>query len=234
MTSRHRPTPSNITPAIGLRFGKLTVVERVRGFWRCLCDCGATRLVSSTNLKNGNYKSCGCERRARAATLNYQHGLSKTGTWNAWQAMIKRCNISTTLDHEYYGGRGITVCERWRRFENFLLDMGQRPDGMTIERIDVNGNYEPSNCKWIPSNQQSDNTRRSFRITIDGAVRPLAVVCRERGLNRRRVYQRIAVLGWEVERAITEPARRQRRNEDEAPYRGPRFGSAGANSAGRS
>lgn len=157
----------------GQRFGSLVVAGRLpnssRNFamWHCRCDCGDFSNVRGASLKAGHTVSCGCAQRVAAAKQgkhNATHGHRRRGskptpTYNSWAAMLQRCENSKHQHFANYGGRGITVCERWHKFDNFLYDMGERPAGMSIDRKESNGNYEKSNCKWSTRKEQNTNRR---------------------------------------------------------------------------
>lgn len=146
----------------GQRFGSWLVLEKVlneltrRWFHKCQCDCGTVRIIKTRDLRSGQSSRCD---RCRATT----HGLSNTNTYRIWQGMIYRCKNPNYKNYKYYGGRGITVCERWHKFENFFQDMGERPKGLSIDRINNNGNYEPGNCRWATVKEQTSNQRRPKR-----------------------------------------------------------------------
>lgn len=155
------------TNLCGLRFGRLLVIkdslqrERLSNgvIWECLCDCGKIALVSGNSLKRGNTKSCGCLFIDNLIKRNTTHNLTNTSEFHIWQSMKDRCYNPKADSYKYYGGRGIKVCERWiNSFENFYEDMGARPSKKhSIERDRVNGDYEPSNCRWATQTEQSRN-----------------------------------------------------------------------------
>ncbi len=184
--------------SIGRRFGRLTVIELVavpgRAKVSVSCDRGTQKTVSADKLTRGLVRSCGCLRRsvcsalgqrywrngavalARLAVANITHGgrreHSRTPAYVSWEAMKRRCRNSNSTQWANYGGRGIRVCERWNLFENFLADMGQRPAGTSIDRIDNNGGYEPGNCRWTSRTVQANNTRRSRSAELAEGVVP--------------------------------------------------------------
>ena len=192
---------------VGSRYGRLTVIEKSppgagrHSRWLCLCDCGAQKVVYANDLRKGHTQSCGClSRDVRRATFT-KHGhaarsvMGRNGqskTYKIWVEMIKRCHNPSTESFQYYGGRGISVCDSWREsFENFLADMGDAPSGHSIERDENNGNYEPNNCRWATRIEQMNNIRSNvLLVTIEG-VMTIAEFSRRYGLKYEFVQKQI-------------------------------------------
>lgn len=159
----------------GRTFGRLTVVGRAsndgrgKARWMCRCTCSELVIVKGDNLRNGHTQSCGClsVETTKLRSTSHGHASHTAGaspTYRTWSAMIRRCTNQNAVQWPYYGGRGITVCERWRTFENFLTDMGERPAGKTIDRINVDGDYEPENCRWATAIEQNRNQRPRQKV----------------------------------------------------------------------
>lgn len=189
----------NLIDINGKKFGKWLVLgdAPIRGkntFVRCLCDCGVEKEVNKASLTHGRSKSCGCE-------YNVTHGYTTKGNirteYNAWDGMKKRCYSPTNRAYKYYGGRGIKVCDRWlNSFENFLADMGNKPTPEhTLERIRVNGNYTPSNCRWATMKEQGNNKRNTVRITFKGQTKTASEWAEEFGCKRMQIYGRYRSTG---------------------------------------
>ena len=176
---------------IGQRFGRLVVIEKLpsknnRCWWRCKCDCGNFKDVPTKYLTSGTTQSCGClnkiksENAKKAAKKSAEvcttHGLSNTRIYSIWKNMIYRCENSKTAEFKLYGGRGIKVCEEWhdiRKFQEWAMINGYK-EGLEIDRVDVDGNYEPLNCRWATRKQQNNNKRNNVKAEINGEIHTLA------------------------------------------------------------
>lgn len=180
-------------------FGRLTALEEVAtGDWLCQCTCGSKVVVRWHRLLSGNNKSCGCLKRSVLGDRVRRHGRSNsriTGysdrAYGVWQAMKDRCSNPNRKDYHRYGGRGISVCERWLSFENFLADMGEPPEGKTLDRLDNDRGYSPDNCAWRTRKEQSHNSTCIKYITIGGETKPLRAWLALYGTSRNQYYSRL-------------------------------------------
>ena len=174
--------------------------------WKCRCKCGNITLVSSTNIKGGHIKSCGCFQRESVGKINRTHGRSRTPEYRIWTQMKSRCYNPNTTDYKYYGGKGIKVCDKWvNSFESFFMDMGKRPSLLhTIDRIENNTDYTPENCKWATRKTQTRNRSNTKTLTYKGETKPMAAWAEILGLNYTTVQSRVA-RGWDVNDIIETP-----------------------------
>lgn len=188
----------------GRIFGRLTVLRfaglnQRHATWRCVCSCGKEKTVFDCALKSGGTKSCGCWSAENVGNRSRTHGLSGTPEYKVWRAMFQRCEDESAKNYPRYGGRGISICKRWRVFENFIADMGARPSNEhSIDRINNNGNYEPSNCRWATREEQYANT--SVLKPIGGFPSRIAA-CREAGISTATLASRLK-RGLSVEEAL--------------------------------
>jgi hypothetical protein len=207
----------------GQRFGRLVALreslprQRQRA-WICQCDCGAIRICLQSNLrKPGHTQSCGCLQREQIGARSRVHGhkptRGPTKEYARWLAMCRRCNNPKHAQYEGYGGRGITVCPRWRFFATFLADMGPAPTPQhSLDRIDNDGPYSPENCRWATSREQCNNRSTNHRIEMDGQVKTLSEWAALLDTTSARLCQRIEC-GWTEEMAVTTPVIRARNLE---------------------
>jgi len=187
---------------IGTTFGNLVVISEVGedSKYLCRCVCGAEKIVRSGELRYGKTLSCGCLRKKVISNLFSTHGLSKTPTYIIWKSMRKRCLNPGVNDAIHY--QGVTVCERWNSFENFLADMGERPEGMSIDRIDSSGNYEPGNCRWASKKTQAINRSNTRFITFKGRTMCISDWAKSIGISRKGLVRRLDA-GWSIDDALT-------------------------------
>lgn len=211
----------------GVRFGRLVALKAVsteKGWrWQCSCDCGATTLVNTASLTTGNTRSCGCllrdlhrqrlEDAKGPAQREYEAKCSSNverirSMREAFNMTKQRCYNPEAADYWHYGGRGITICDRWlESFDHFLADMGLRPDGLTLERVDNDGPYSPDNCVWATRSEQANNTRSVNLIQWEGEEHTIAEWERLKGFKPGTLKARLGVLGYTVEEAFTKPVR---------------------------
>jgi hypothetical protein len=197
---------------VGRRYGRLIVRSQNgkqregRQLYLCECDCGTFRTVQRESLRKGQTKSCGCLRRDSLRKILTVHGGKGTPEYAIWQGMKARCNNHRAEKYPQYGGRGISVCSRWDSFVNFREDMGPRPLGTTIERINNDGDYTPENCRWATPVEQGRNKGNNRIITHDGRTMCMATWAEEVGISYAALRQRL-YRGWAVARALEQPQR---------------------------
>lgn len=216
MNRRNNPKPSvNLSEKwVGQRFGKLTVIgfgydsKHYRNTWKCLCDCGNSVEVYPANAKAGRVRSCGCAQ-LEVATI---HGQRHTRLYGIWVGMRRRCRNERHANYVNYGARGIKVCKEWESFELFAKWAYSHgySDNLSIDRIDVNGNYEPSNCRWVDDSVQMNNRRTTRKVIAFGQEMSVADALAKygNGLRRDTFLKRIDVHGYTVEEALTREVRR--------------------------
>lgn len=215
------------TDLSGQKFNRLTVIQldhkkqqynkqgKPNGsiyYYLCRCDCGKEVVVCASSLTRGTTKSCGCLTHEKIIEFNkrtkVKHGFRKTRLYREWQSMKGRCAYPSVNGYERYGGRGITVCDEWKNsfesFKNWALSNGYT-DELSLDRIDVNGNYCPKNCRWATDIEQRRNTRSNHVVTYHGETHCLAEWAEILGVSKNILYKRISCSGWSIERAFTEP-----------------------------
>jgi hypothetical protein len=215
-----KDTPARVSRQIdiaGQRFGRWTVLHRSdeyrdggKAAWLCRCDCGHERVVNGASLRRGLSKSCGCLNseltRTRIIRQSTTHGMTNSPEWRSWMSMLTRCyNHSDRHNFLHYGGAGIFVCDLWRySFEDFYRDMGIRPEGTTLDRVDGQGHYCPNNCRWATATQQNRNRRNVRWLEHDGRTMTIQDWADVTGLTPAAIYQRLSH-GWSVDEALTVP-----------------------------
>lgn len=189
---------SNFKDLTGMTFNRLTVIERApnkgkQTMWRCLCDCGNVCIVRCDHLKDGHTKSCGCYNHEVVT----KHGIYNTKIYHTWEGIHARCYNPNNEQYPNYGGRGIKVCERWHVFDNFYDDVSILPHfgekGYTLDRIDVNGDYCPENCRWATQKQQCNNRRNNVKVVYKGEVMTTAEAAEKSGVNYATLKSRYRV-----------------------------------------
>ena len=193
----------------GEKYNNLTAIgfnyrdKKGRQCWLFRCDCGNKKVIDVSAVKSGHTKSCGCLHKEKASIQgkkNKTHGMIKTKEYKVWDSIKQRCLNKNHKAYKNYGGRGIKVCKSWLKFENFFKDMGKRPKGLTIDRIDNNGNYEPKNCRWATMKEQSNNTRNNIFISINGVQTSFNELAGIFGIKYTTLRYRLSV-GWSLEKA---------------------------------
>jgi len=201
----------------GKRFGRLTVIERAPSRtghtrWKCRCDCGNTTIAGASDLKRGGHLSCGCLKTEATKKRLTKHGKSNTRLFRIWYDMKRRCYSYQRKYFNHYGGRGITVCDEWKNnflsFYKWSMENGYK-DNLSIDRIDNNGNYEPSNCRWVNRFTQMNNIRKNRRITYGAETHTITEWAIIKGVNRHMLAQRFT-RGWDTERLLTQQPRKRK------------------------
>lgn len=201
---------------VNKRFGRLTVLEcqeitSKNVIWKCRCDCGKITLVNQTGLLYDSTKSCGCIRKEMLSNRSSVHHHSKTRIYKIWIEIKRRCYNINSISYKNYGGRGITICDEWKNdfmpFYNWSMNNGYT-DKLSIDRINNDGNYEPSNCRWTNRKTQNNNTRHNHYITYNGKTLTLAQWCEELGFTYSCLKSRINKHHWSIEKALTTPPKR--------------------------
>lgn len=209
----------------GFPESRITVIQKSENkknndthvYWLCKCDCGRYFIASGKNLRTGKTLSCGCFRKEASSKRNSTHHMSKDRLYHIWLSIKARCHNPKLRSYKDYGGRGITVCDEWKyNFENFEKWANENgySDDLSIDRIDVNGNYEPSNCRWADILTQANNKRNNVYISYKGDTLTLNQWAVKIGINRLTLRYRLYNLKWSVERALTEPIHNTRRKKD--------------------
>jgi hypothetical protein len=200
------------------KYGLLTPIEysynKKRNsdqFWLFNCDCGNKKIIRLYDVARGKTNSCGCLRKKQLAERNKsnaKHGYFGTSTYESWASIIERCCNTNSGNYHMYGAKGITMCQKWREsFEEFLKDMGERPEGFSIDRIDVYGNYEPENCRWASAKTQANNRTNNRKINFNNQNLNLSEWSDITGIKPSTISKRIDKYGWSVEEALTRKPR---------------------------
>ena len=194
------------------RFGRLLVLRQCSTgdfsksiWWETLCDCGRSHRVSGVRLRNGQCTSCGCYQREQARKNNITHGMTDSPLYRVWHTMRSRCTNHKVHSYKHYGGRGIRVCKRWQKFQNFYNDVhkGYKP-GLQLDRINNDGHYEPGNVRWVTAKRNARNKRNNTRITFNGETKTLPEWAELTGIKKATLANRIHS-GWDLERVFNEP-----------------------------
>lgn len=201
---------------LGKQFGRLTVYESApdrvsRGgsrkkAWRCRCKCGNNVTATTQDLRRGDVRSCGCLKRELTSARLTVHGGKGSHLYNVWKAMRRRCSDIKQKDYHNYGGRGISVCSEWNddfsKFREWSLANGYN-ESLTIDRIDVNGNYEPSNCRWVTMKEQSNNRTTNVIVQLNGEKHTIKEWSEITGISYQTLYMRLRTYGWDPHRALS-------------------------------
>lgn len=178
--------------------------RRCERTYRCVCACGVSKLVSSVSLLGGSSRSCGCYKRDVQRAARTTHGESTSATYRSWHSMLQRCGNPNNKHWGNYGGRGITVCPEWSKFDAFFASLGHQPPGMTLERVENNKGYSPDNCTWATRKEQAANTRAVRRFDREGQMLTIAALAAIAGVKPHTMYCRLVSYKWPMSRACPE------------------------------
>lgn len=201
----------------GQRFGRLVVLERAENSkngqarWKCQCDCGNVKIIQGNHLRQGTTKSCGCLEKENLYKIAHQktHGETKTRLYQIWSGIKQRCNNINSPDYYRYGGRGITICEEWLKYEPFrdwAVNNGYS-ENLSIDRIDNNKGYNPENCRWITMFEQAGNRRNNHIISYNGEEKTIAEFAREYNIPYATLRARLCVYNWDIEKSLLTPVK---------------------------
>lgn len=196
----------------GKKFGRLEVVSEAdsldgRSAWHCMCACGSRTIIRGSDIKTGNTRSCGCMKKERPSNL--KHGQSKTRLYLLWKQMVARCEYPSNTSYYRYGAIGIKVCPRWRYgdgimsgYECFVADMGEKPTGKSLDRVNNDGNYEPANCRWATYTEQARNKRNNAQITYGGREYTWSELAEIGLVSPQLLRSRVVRYGWSINDAL--------------------------------
>ncbi len=194
----------------GKKFNRLTVIRRDGKYksgnirWLCQCECGNFTHASKHSLESGEVKSCGCYIAEKTGIRNFKHGGFGTRLYEIWRQMHRRCYGKNNKAYPLYGGRGIAICDEWKEYEHFekwALSHGYS-ENLTIDRIDVNGNYTPENCRWATVKEQANNRRNNRNISYKGEIHTISEWSERYGVNQQKLRDRLSRNGWDLEKAL--------------------------------
>ena len=204
----------NLKPIIkaGDKYNRLTAIKfshkaKTNQHWLFKCDCGNEKIISVSYVKSGATKSCGCLRKNNGRKII--HGKTGTKIYKCWCSMKRRCLDKNRKDYKHYGGRGITVCHKWLKFINFYKDMGEKPKGLTLDRIDNNGDYCKENCRWATRKEQQNNRRDNYLITYKGKTQTINQWAERLGISRGVIFWRIKK-GWSIKKTLENSVKKKK------------------------
>jgi len=207
--AKAKPSHNRVQLEAGQRYNRLVAIEfagikKRRCYWKLLCDCGTEKIILAAHVQSGVTRSCGCLQKETFADITRKHGRRTDPIYRTWAGMIQRCENPHSNAYHRYGGAGVTVCDEWRKdFAKFHADMGPRPQGTSLDRIDGTKGYEPENCRWASVVEQARNRKNAIKVTYDGNEVYLVDICEKLGVAYGTAYHRLKKLGCTVEEALS-------------------------------